>query len=1578
MRRTVALDGQLHLIPSVEFVRRRYDTGFKTMSSISTDLDKLKHELQNEQDASNLEHLAAALLSHLLDVPIAVAASGFQYGADAGAVGQRRLRLECKKYTDTSQLKERELLGEIDQALARDDALEAWILVTTRRVKEQLRKSLDRHGEKRGVPIVIIDWTGYDVPPLAALCAFDPDLVETLFSKKAAAAARALQSVSGRAVASLRRSLETWCLGFESLRQQSHARLDKIWNSPRESNSALGQNASGGSQEQSVKRNSVHKALDEWWQGPAHNDSPAAVIGWEGTGKTWATLNWLVDSISEQPIVLIVPSSAVEPSFRLSQTNLRRFLAERLQDMTGVRDSQHWLCRLDRLLKRPRDEDPILTIFFDGLNQEPSVSWLSLMKVLQGETFEGRVRVIVSTRKHHFEDKLSKLNGLIVPAVPITVDRYDNVPGGELDQMLEYEGLVRDDLRSDVLEIARTPRLFELVIRFRKRLVDSGQVTTHRLLWEYGRDTLGVRAGRSFSEDEWRDWLKYIAGQHRAGIQEYSISSLGKTVSRPDLSHCDVYARLSDIIDGRFATYSASGDLQLTPVVVAHALGIALLDHLNQIASPTFETLHERLRQWLDPIAGFDQPAEILRAAMSILIEKGRAAVSPVPGVLLTAWLQAQNVTDMHRREIVGLARNFPDALLDAVEYSESRIHDSARVWAVKALRAIPRRTNSAALAVIVARASHWLRTIFRDIDTRPNANHEHNKWRSDQIKQRIGTDSTGPISVVGLRLELVDQPLGWMKAAIPSIIEGFPLAGALPIVEAAATELAVMDRSACWDSLKWICLLNEFDPDETARQLRDLSEKVSRRNPEPGVHPDLPKRIAALLLWLTGQEVDGDTAASLEPHIGQTITYEKDYLPQPSRSLFQLERRHAEITLNDTDLSLQFRTERIGDLWFDPGFMPPDTFVAELRNLAAGIDVEKLNRRGGTTIDDHNFEQLEPALARYAPDLLADLICRKMQSLASCPAESRFWMAMHTTDHLVIAGESEMAASRTLRLSGGWGYTNDDVFAVGELLLMEIRDLDGQKQFDALIHADLKYISTDFGEVLRTLTPDDVGALINRYDGGSLKQQHDLLMLFSIRPLELRDDSWSWIEGFRKRQEDQDLRRFAFRILAQADLVRFGRTLSADDWSWSPDEDVWVNHYGTDALIEATSAVSFERLATRLAPWRLLEAVRRRGAVPKEVRSAAEVFGHLLAAYGIKEVDPGSDLSIDLTMVKSLPFSYSLKLRRSENEAENFRLATDAEERVKAYERSIDTAVSRICKARRSGANLFHAILDKKDFIPVLQHAPDIIEQWLEGYSEPEPTAEFQRRVRLAEGIFLALCEALLEHDPERGCRLWHVLRVTMTTRYRGTAGVDELLHMVFRGLDSPAVTKLRREIIELENCDTDQGLFDIAIAAAQNGKVNWLNTIIREDHSSQYAWRRKRAMVLQGFCANNTLPIREAWPDGKLKTNAAWLAWRSARSQWIEACARHWWRLYLDAPNPVEAYAAWVLFLRSADRRIWVSMQEDIGATGGINDFVDLKRAHFRLNEKNLKRALKKRERKFDQNFLHRKIERGIGPWI
>ena len=553
------------------------------MSGVSTNLARLKRELQTGQNSSQFEHFVAALFGHFLGVPIAVAKSGFQYGGDAGPAGQqgRRFRLECKHYQDTSHLSERELLGEFDQALVRDTALEAWILVTTRRVSEQLRQSLTQHGERNGVPIVIVDWSEDKCPPLAALCAEGPEVVRTRLSEAAGVAARALQPVFADAIGSLRQSLESWCLGFDSLKRKSHEKLAKIWDSRRESTSVFGQNVAGGSRHNKIRRNVVEDALNDWWRQHARCDSPAAIIGLEGAGKTWTTLNWLTDNIADQPVVLIVPSSAVSPTLRFSEIKVKQFLAERLFDTSEVRHSEYWLRRLNLLLRRPDEEGPLLTILFDGLNQEPSVSWLTLFKVLQGKNFAGRMRVIISTRTHHFESKLSNLNGLVVPVVPIEINTFDNSPGGELDQMLEFERLDRSDLHPDVLEMARTPRLFDLVVRFRERLGASGPVTIHRLLWEYWRDSIGVRAGHSFSEDEWQDWLREIAQTHRDGIHRFTPASLGQTVSRPDLTETDVYRRLSDIIDGRFATRIATGELQLTAEVVSHALGCALVSEAH-------------------------------------------------------------------------------------------------------------------------------------------------------------------------------------------------------------------------------------------------------------------------------------------------------------------------------------------------------------------------------------------------------------------------------------------------------------------------------------------------------------------------------------------------------------------------------------------------------------------------------------------------------------------------------------------------------------------------------------------------------------------------------------------------------------------------------------------------------------------------------------------------------------------------------------------------------------------------------------------------------------------------------------
>lgn len=1510
------------------------------MLSICKALDTLKNELQNETESSKFEKLVAALIGRLLDVPITVASSGFQHGADAGPAGQqgRRFRLECKRYSDTTRLTPRELRGEIDEALDRDEALEAWVLCATCTVSEQIRQSLDQHGGKNGVPVLIIDWTEVGIPPIAALCASSPKLVGEFSSTAAVDAASRLQSDSHDAIERLKRDLQSWCIGYESLRQESHQKLSKIWNCPKESNAALGQNVAGGSKTKRVKRKAVHDGLDCWWRKFASDDAPAVVLGREGVGKTWATLHWLIDSIGDQPIVLVVPSSAaVSIVSDVSETNVIHLFARRLYELTGVRDSRHWERRLAHLLKRPLDEGPVLTVVFDGVNQEPSVSWLNLLKVFQGVSFSRRTRVILNTRKHHYENRLSMLKGVTAPAPPIVVGGYDLTSGGELDQMLTYEGLTRDDLHQDVLELARKPRLFDLVVKFRDQLVEAGQITLHRLLWEYGRDTLGVRAGRSFSEGEWIDWLKEIANQHREGIQTYSLGTLGETVSRPDLTPGEVDARLSDIIDGNFAIRNAMGDLELTPAVIAHALGLTLLNHLDQPTSNTYESLDVALKQWLDPISGFDQTVEILRAAVSIQVEEGDGALQKA-GVLLTAWLQAQNVTDTHRQEIVALASSLPGALLDAVQYSETDVHESARHWALQALRAIP-RTDCRALDMMVERTRRWMGTVYLDIETRRNRSDEQRKWRENHLSNLIGTHSAGIISVVGVELNLIDRYPGLVKSTVPSILEGFPLHKALPTFEAAATALAAGDHSGCWEALKWLCLLNEVDPEETAEGLRDLSEKVRSRIPEPGVHPDLPKRVAALLLWLTGCEQDDKAAALLDPDIGGGRNYERDYLSNPGQSLLPLERQHAHEVLQDRELPVQSRIKRIGELWLDPTFDLPDNFIVELSEIAANLDVEKLNRSMGPTIHDVRFEETVPAFARSAPDLLADLMRRKLQGLETCPDESRYWSAISATNQFILSGEAEAAAARALRRKERESDTTNESFAASRLLMIEIGSLQGRYQVEAIIEADLPELLRDFTKVLNPMTAADVDTLIRQYDSAPPKQQHALLTLLASQQFELTEFAWSWILRFTL-HEDDDLSTPAFMIMNQADVCRFGRQLLEGCWSWSPNRHFYYNQSGSDSLIEASLSVSFEELAPRLAPWRLLEAARRRGEKPEEVRLAAAIVGTAMAADARNNLDLGSDLT-----------------------------------NVRARMRALETGASRINEARRKGIDLFPVKLDRRDIESILTHVPEYVEQWQDSWSGG--TAQVEHRVFLATPVILTLCEVLLADEPDRGANFWRGIFDTITAQVVRRIQAGDLLRLAFRVPDSPEVSDLRAEILGKKHFRTDVALFEIALAASENNKTDWLNEVIEKDRTTPFAWRRMRTTVLDGFRANNSLPNIEAWPDGELETTNARLECRSARSKWIEACARHWWNAYLDATDPSTAYAAWVLFLRATDRRSWTWIQQEIDAVSEKDDFCKQKMAHVRLNRDELKRACKEREKELDRNFLYRKIVEGIGPW-
>ncbi|HWJ70674.1 MAG TPA: hypothetical protein VNS79_11580 [Sphingobium sp.] len=1120
-----------------------------------------------------------------------------------------------------------------------------------------------------------------------------------------------------------------------------------------------------------------------------------------------------MERIDVQPLILLIPSTMMAGIGPISKAGLKRFIGERLYDLTESRDGAHWQLRFDRMLERPAEEGPVLTLIFDGMKQEPAAPWLEVLKLLQGPDFAGRIRTIAITRDFHFGDRLASMRGLLVPPDVIEVGIYDAADGGEFDQRLAAEGLTRADLHDDLIDIARTPRLFNLVVRLRERLADVDQVTIHRLLWEYGRDTLGARDGAPFSEADWRAWLAQVAERRLSGTNCYTIGDLGTMISRPDLSATEVYRRLSEIVGGDFSQPGTAGQFMLNPVLVAHALGAALLQHVADNDPVDGDKVEEVLAEWLDPIAGLDEKAEILRAAVSILLETAMPAAPHILSAILFEWLRSQNLPEQHRTELAGIAAPLCEPLLDVIERSSEAALGTARILALGALRTIS-RADATALAQIVGRSVRWLAITSRDVDPAGQHHADSEKARAERLILRVGADADGERTILGQHLTFVERQHRDAEGTIATLLAGFPLLAAMPLFEIAALSTALRHRQDFWEGLKWVCLLNEQDFVATAAALRTSAFEIAAQTPEPGVHPDLGKRVGALLLWLSGDEDNEAEAASLNPSLDRNWDYQRDYLDNPGLSFFALERRHAAQTLANPTIQLRRRIERATRFFLDPAFEPPALFCAELRLAMADFDVNALDTTLSHTTEDNSWESVAPALARCAPDLLAELVRKKLHGFAERPPERGYFAGLRAHDHYLLVDDAARAAARTLRTTANCPGEVEESYLAGTLLVFEIDTLPAIEQVVRVMDAGLKKgIDRDIGEVLLPLTAHEVDGLIARF-GAPGKQRDNLVVILYLTQIALSDGAWDWLARLALDPEFRH-RGVAAKLLYAADPVRFGRRLLEEEWQWHPDGDLWCNHYGSLALAEAHVGLPLDQLVSAIAPWLLLRAVSIRGGSPADVETAVAVIGAVFAGSPHEAPDLGSNVFVYDEKRDEDPGSFSVSVRPdpSRDQIERFRDALDTEKQMAARRRALETAVERIDQARNAGAAMFLHNLTPDDFSSVITHAPGVIAAWLEGHEGLTPA--FKRRVRLADGFYLALCEALLVVGGGFADRVWHALRASFVARYMAHGGVDKLELIVFRTAKAGAREGLWQTLFELTNAHSDESLFSLAIAA-------------------------------------------------------------------------------------------------------------------------------------------------------------------
>ena len=261
-------------------------------------------------------------------------------------------------------------------------------------------------------------------------------------------------------------------------------------------------------------------------------------------------------------------------------------------------------------------------------------------------------------------------------------------------------------------------------------------------------------------------------------------------------------------------------------------------------------------------------------------------------------------------------------------------------------------------------------------------------------------------------------------------------------------------------------------------------------------------------------------------------------------------------------------------------------------------------------------------------------------------------------------------------------------------------------------------------------------------------------MLLLAHAPLS--EAAWTWMLCRAFDGPDEEQRSVAFRALLQCDAKRFGKELVARDWAWQPGGPHLVNHYGSLALAEAADGVPFDELAARLAPWLLLAIARKRGQGASETLLAAQLLDKVLRPDGLSMPDLGSQIVIDFERREEDPFAFSLVTPPVEDpgdQVHTLRAMMDVEGLRRARKRAVETALGRIAEARKAGADLFLASFSSPDFRALFKDAQDLVELWTEGAAAI--TAEFKRRVLLAKGFYIALCEAALEERPDARGRL-------------------------------------------------------------------------------------------------------------------------------------------------------------------------------------------------------------------------------
>lgn len=1372
--------------------------------------------------------------------------------------------------------------------------------------------------------------------------------------------------------------------GYENWRSAQNGWFIERCKSEKKSRAAFGQVLNvADNRIHLINRSELLKQLDQWFCDWGQTHAACVLEGEEGDGKTWTIASWLSEKVKSAPNF---PAILFLPSFAASSDIPEKLLVDLIRQQVKVTDDDDvMLLQVKQWVTKPPTNTPSIILILDGINEHYAPKWWrSLLEKFSVSPWNAHIGLIITCRTIYWDRNFREL-AYFQPQI-FSVPTYNN---DELSKALKQHKLTLSNIPHSVIPLLRKPRYFDLMVRHRVRMAESGDITSARLVYEDWRDRYERKTNIPLSNDDFRDVILNIAQKNRGGRNDILPDELAAILPLYE----EKQNITQELLTGGIIQ-NIGGKYRVAPKLLQYGFGLLLAEEVSKACSKPDVNLDEIIASWLEPQPEMDIKSAICDiAVLHAMTANGYPSNGQIS--LLKWWVSIQNPPQEVEESFVAYLPLNPKAYFALAEIIWG--NESDNIWAKELIvRSLMKwRHAEKVTKQLTSVFEKWLGFIYRDGHlSRYRDDQAEEKVRQERAKLtgRVGYELVpGEINIVGYPLTVIEQSglldLGNVALAVISHMTRNPYIHAIAI---GCVAEAVVDNPEKYDLFKWV--LRSAQSSISDQVIQEAQFLIAQNT-------TISLQAAYRLLNCEG----GPDAIKLRQTLRQDLfpphPFIDKYENDPCGSGFSWKRSHVEPCLERKDLEVKWVARQLKKFCIDPNLRLPKEWVDRLPSVVDKINPESLWKYMAPTAEQHSLGEVEPALCAFSPSTLEQFIRTTIQFAKKRSGLELRQFIFAIRQYMPLFGPDEREALLELWWvlqdpTTPWTEMREDAeWALFPLILQFETNGDRQLQFLVKRHPSAHELLT-FERLFRPVVNLDIVLDMLKNDQ-DIKLLQRVLWFVSSSENSFHHEILLAISDLLN-HEDSIVRLYAMKILWYVGDSTYLASFIRGQWTYghkanSPIED----HWGSLLLSRFGTFLPYKELRNRIQPQFLGYAVTQRGAIPEEV---AQFASNVLQMW--KYASEGKELPVNFPIIElNRPRKEDItvfnRFHITDDDINNFATSAgrnvywgdekvdfnkfsdlSSDEYYQTHQKKLREIVNDVIqKQSKEGNALFHRIFPLDGLENAMMQCPDVFNTIIEAVLAEGLNSS--RTLALCQGLYETLCGILVKQRSPNGVKLYKKLTESVSLRI-----IDQKTHircldfLLFSGQEEVSL------IAEWENllmqCATNIDLLELVIIATSGSGKEWLKSRIDSGLQSTIQLERARAIVLLGFLDDDIEHLIQKELISDLDTWVNKVAEDSLQQWKKNNWAKTWFKHFLTDEDDTKAWAAFRLFLECVDRRFDLWKQEIINSsfvkTKGFDRLMFLESLEDAIDNK-----IKHNEEPIRESFLsHKVLKRKACPWM